>query len=221
MNSGDGDTHSLLSVIGQWFTPIFAPMGIHQDNWPATVGLVTGVLAKEVVVGTLNTLYSQVGHFALQTDATSFWAGLHAAVMSIPANIAQLGSSLSNPVLAKAPVHTLSQDVYGLMYQRFDGRVGAIAYLLFVLLYFPCISTTAAMLRELNRAWTWFSVVWTTLVAYGVAVGFYQLATFTRHPSTSLMWLTGIVSVFVGVVVTMRMLANGVSTEGRYEFARN
>ncbi|TAK76362.1 MAG: Fe(2+) transporter permease subunit FeoB, partial [Gammaproteobacteria bacterium] len=54
MNTGDGDAHSLLSTVGQWVTPIFAPMGLHTDNWPATVGLVTGILAKEVVVGTLN-----------------------------------------------------------------------------------------------------------------------------------------------------------------------
>ena len=39
-------------------TPIFEPMGITEDNWPATVGLVTGIFAKEVVVGTLNSLYS-------------------------------------------------------------------------------------------------------------------------------------------------------------------
>ena len=39
--------------------------------------------------------------------------------------------------MAVAPVHTLSQSVYGLMFHRFDGQVGAFAYLLFVLLYFP------------------------------------------------------------------------------------
>jgi ferrous iron transport protein B len=220
INSGEGDTHSLLSILGQWLTPIFAPMGIHQDNWPATVGLVTGILAKEVVVGTLNTLYSQLGHFAsLPAETFHFWGGLHDALMSIPKNLADLGGSLGNPVLAKAPVHTLNQSVYGLMAERFDGRVGAMAYLLFVLLYFPCVSTTAAMVRELNRAWTWFSVLWTTGVAYGTAVGFYQLATFARHPVTSFMWLSGIAVVFLSVIFIMRILSQ--EKEGVYEFARN
>ncbi|MHB1948395.1 MAG: Fe(2+) transporter permease subunit FeoB [Gammaproteobacteria bacterium] len=205
LNAAEGDTHSLLSSLGQWLTPIFAPMGIHQDNWPATVGLVTGVLAKEVVVGTLNTLYSQLGHFALQAETFSFWGGLHDALASIPANLSQIGSSLGNPVLAKAPVHTLSQGVYGLMYERFDGRVGAMAYLLFVLLYFPCVSTTAAMVRELNRFWAGFSVLWTTVVAYGTAVGFYQLATFARHPLVSFLWLVGIVGVFLAIIMGMHI----------------
>lgn len=39
-------------------TPLLQPMGVHSDNWQATVGLVTGAMAKEVVVGTLNTLYT-------------------------------------------------------------------------------------------------------------------------------------------------------------------
>ncbi|HEX4045153.1 MAG TPA: Fe(2+) transporter permease subunit FeoB, partial [Gammaproteobacteria bacterium] len=143
-NSGEGDAQSLLSHLGQWVTPIFTPMGIYADNWPATVGLVTGILAKEVVVGTLNTLYAQMGQFANQgIESFNLWAGLQAAWQSIPDNFAALAQALTNPVLAKAPIDQLDQGVYGLMYQRFDGQIGAFAYLLFVLLYFPCVSTTA------------------------------------------------------------------------------
>jgi ferrous iron transport protein B len=222
LSQGDGDMHSLLSTVGRWVTPIFAPMGIHQDNWPATVGLVTGILAKEVVIGTLNTLYTQLGHFAaLPANVFDFWGGLHAAIMSIPANFAQLGDALGNPVLAKAPVHTLSQSVYGLMYQRFDGQVGAFAYLLFVLLYFPCISTTAAMVRELNRGWSLFSVFWTTGVAYGTAVGFYQLATWMRHPVSSMIWIMSIAGVLGFVIFCIRFFAmREQKVRRRYEFAR-
>jgi ferrous iron transport protein B len=206
--TGDGNTHSMLSAVGRFFTPIFAPMGIHQDNWPATVGLVTGVLAKEVVIGTLNALYTQVGHFAeLQAASFSFWGGLHDALISIPQNLSQLGSSFGNPVLAQAPVHSLSQSVYGLMYERFDGQVGAIAYLLFVLLYFPCVSTTAAMLRELNRGWTGFSVLWTTGLAYGVAVIFYQTATFSAHPVASAAWILGIIAVLGLTIFSIKTFA--------------
>lgn len=223
LNTGEGDVSSLLSMLGHALTPIFSPMGIHQDNWPATVGLVTGVLAKEVVVGTLNSLYSQIGHLAsLPGEVFHFWGGLYEALASIPKNLSEIGSSLGNPVLAKAPVQELNQSVYGLMVERFDGRIGAMAYLLFVLLYFPCVSTTAAMLRELNRGWTIFSMVWTTGVAYGVAVGFYQIATYARHPLTSFLWVAGIIVVFAGVVITMRMLSEDSTKKGgHYELARN
>lgn len=208
INTGEGDTHSLLSVVGQWLTPIFTPMGIHTDNWPATVGLVTGILAKEVVVGTLNTLYTQVGHFAAgNTEVFQFWGGLQEALHSIPQNFVQLSEAFSNPILAKAPMSAVNQGVNGLMYQRFDGQVGAFAYLLFVLLYFPCISTTAAMLRELHRGWSMFSVAWMTGIAYGVAVLFYQTATFLRHPFSSSIWIVAIVSLFFSTILVLRWYA--------------
>ena len=209
MNTGDGDAHSLLSLVGQWATVIFHPMGIQADNWPATVGLVTGILAKEVVVGTLNTLYTQLGHFAAAGGSEfHFWAGLQHAVMSIPQNFAQLGDAFSNPVLAKAPIDTLDKNVYGLMAQKFDGKAGAFAYLLFILLYFPCISTMAAMLRELHRGWAVFSAFWMTGVAYGTAVIFYQAATFARHPYTSSLWISAMTSMFLITIVSIRWYAN-------------
>jgi ferrous iron transport protein B len=209
INSGEGDTQSLLSVVGQWATVIFQPMGIHADNWPATVGLVTGILAKEVVVGTLNTLYTQFGHFVTSgADGFHFWAGLQQAVMSIPENFAQLGHAFSNPVLAKAPIDQLDKNVYGLMYQKFDGKAGAFAYLLFILLYFPCISTTAAMLRELNRGWAIFSALWMTGIAYATAVVFYQAATWARHPLSSSLWILGLSGVFFATIWAIRWSAN-------------
>ena len=208
MNTGDGDTQSLLSSVGQYATPIFAPMGLRVDNWPATVGLVTGVLAKEVVVGTLNTLYSQMGHFAAgNADTFQFWGGLLDALRSIPENLSQLSNAFSNPVLAKAPIRTVEQGVYGLMYQKFDGQIGAFAYLLFILLYFPCVSTTAAMLREVHRGWSVFAPFWMTSVAYGVAVSFYQAATFLRHPLSSFLWITCMMTLFFGTLAAIRWFA--------------
>jgi ferrous iron transport protein B len=155
-------------MIGQWITPVFAPMGIQASNWPATVGLLTGVLAKEVVVGTLNTLYAQMGH-----------------------------------------------DVYGLMAQQFAGGVGAFAYLLFVLLYFPCVSTMAAMTRELHRGWAVFSMCWSTGIAYIVAVVFYQAATFVEHPVASASWIAGLLAVFFAVIGLVVYASRRRASEGR------
>lgn len=158
LNTGIGDSNSLLSVMGKYVTPIFEPMGIHADNWPATVGLMTGVLAKEVVIGTLNTLYTQMGNAAF-----------------LP---------------------------------YFDGQIGAFAYLLFVLLYFPCVSTMAVMLRELHKGWTIFSAVWMMGIAYGTAVFYYQAATWTLHPTSSTIWLIAIALSFVVTIFAMRFIAD-------------
>ncbi|WP_289169115.1 Fe(2+) transporter permease subunit FeoB, partial [uncultured Parasutterella sp.] len=51
---------SVLSQIGKSIVPVFKPMGIQEENWPAAVGVFTGILAKEAVVGTLDSLYSSM-----------------------------------------------------------------------------------------------------------------------------------------------------------------
>lgn len=205
LSTDEANSQSLLSVVGRTATPIFSPMGIKQDNWPATVGLLSGVLAKEVVVGTLNTLYSQVGGLAeAPAEDVSVFDGLQDAVRSVPDNFIALGHAIVNPVSASAPDQDVTQGVYGVMFQYFDGRIGAFAYLLFVLLYFPCVSATAAMWRELTPGWAVFSVAWTTGLAYAVAVVFYQVATWLRHPLSSTVWIGLMLSVFIAVVLGMK-----------------
>lgn len=183
---------SILAFFGQKLTPIFSPMGISEHNWPAVVGLLTGMLAKEVVVGTLNSLYAQMGHVLAATNGQfDFILAMRDAVWSIPHNLLQLKSALSNPILASSTVENVSGSFNGLMYQQFDGKVGAYAYLLFILLYIPCVSTMAAIRQETNRKLMWFSITWSVFVAYMVAVLFYQISTYFKHPGHTILWVCG------------------------------
>ncbi|KTD18164.1 Fe(2+) transporter permease subunit FeoB [Legionella jordanis] len=197
LSTGEASSQSLLSLIGQWITPLFSPMGLHQDNWPATVGLLTGMLAKEVVVGSLNSLYAQLGHIA-QFSVSHFdlLGGLQSAIVSIPRNLAALGPAFLNPVLASAPDGELSQSVYGMMAQHFDGKAGAYAYLVFILLYIPCVSTMAVIRQEASKKLMWFSVIWSLIVAYSSAVFIYQVLTFAAHPGRSAALIAVIFIVF-------------------------
>jgi len=158
-----------LPTFGRHLTPIFSPMGIEKDNWPATVGLLSGVLAKEVVVGTLNSLYTQEG-------------------------------KLEDPLLGAKT----NQGAMGVMVERFGSTAAAFAYLLFVLLYFPCVSVVVAIARELNKYWAAFSVLWTTGIAYMTAVLFYQTAMFSEHPKTSLGWIVGMLGILLGGFYSLR-----------------
>ncbi len=64
----DRPQSSVLSAIGKAFTPLFAPLGISANNWAATVGLFTGLMAKEAVIGTLDALYASVAAGATAVD---------------------------------------------------------------------------------------------------------------------------------------------------------
>ncbi|MEJ6670909.1 MAG: ferrous iron transport protein B, partial [Pseudomonadales bacterium] len=92
---GNEDTEtSVLSVIGKSITPAFYPMGLTDENWPATVGLFTGLFAKEAVVGTLNALYSG----QLEGDPMTLMQSGEAAVISVYDNASALGGTLLDPL---------------------------------------------------------------------------------------------------------------------------
>lgn len=206
ISTGEASSESVLSMIGQWLTPLFSPMGLQQDNWPATVGLLSGMLAKEVVVGSLNSLYSQMGHLAQSAAADfNFWGSLQDAFWSIPHNFVELGAAFVNPILASAPTGEVPQSVYGMMYQHFDGKVGAYAYMLFILLYIPCVSTMAAIRQETSRKWMWLSVTWSCFVAYVAAVLFYQFATIMAHPQQTFAWFFSITAVVLVTTLLLRV----------------
>ena len=198
--------NSVLSATAKAVTPIFHPMGIEQDNWPATVGILTGLLAKEVVVGTLDALYSEMDR--KETDQKedkpyNLSTGLLDAVATIPANLGDALDNMSDPLglgaikdVKDSATAAATQDVdeatFGAMESRFDGKIGAFAYLLFILLYFPCMAATGTMMREVGRDWALVGVFWTTSLAYVVAVIFYQLATIAEHPIQSVLWIIGL-----------------------------
>ncbi|MEA5520210.1 Fe(2+) transporter permease subunit FeoB [Limnoraphis robusta] len=222
--------NSVLSVTSQAVTPIFSPMGITQENWPATVGIFTGVFAKEAMVGTLDAVYSQL---AIQDnpqlvgeDEFSFWGGIGEAFASIPANLAELPNALLDPLglsitsvedtETEAAEQGITVGTFGAMAKRFDGKVGAFAYLLFVLLYFPCVSATAAVYRETNLNWTVFVAVWTTGMAYIVATSFYQIARFNQHPVFSVLWLMAMLLLSGGTLFILKM-ARPVSRQNSQE----
>ncbi len=212
---------SVLAAIGKSITPAFAPMGIEQDNWPATVGIFTGIFAKEAVVGTLDALYTALaepGGAGGDGDGEGFdlMAGIGDAFASVPTNLAALADTFTDPlglnigdtsnVAAAAEQQAVSVGTIGAMAQRFDGGLGAFAYLLAILLYMPCIAAVAAIYRETGTVWAVFAVVWTSGLAYGSAVLVYQAGTFARHPALSTWWLAGILVVFAATVMVLRHL---------------
>ncbi|MCK5666141.1 MAG: hypothetical protein KAI17_21775, partial [Thiotrichaceae bacterium] len=76
----------------------------------------------------------------------------------------------------------VTKGIFGVMSERFDGQAGAFAYLLFILLYFPCVATIGAIAKEAGRAWAAFVAFWSTSVAYITAVLFYQFSRFSVDP---------------------------------------
>lgn len=209
---------SILAAVGQSITPLFSPLGIEESNWPATVGIFTGVLAKEAVVGTLDSLYTQLSNQALGTDesqeAFQLWSALQAAAATIPENLAAIRDRVLDPLSmdvgdissseAAAQAQEVNSGIFGAMASRFDKQAGAFAYLLFILLYFPCVATMGAITRETGGAWAMFVAAWTTGVAFTTSTIFYQAARFTQHPASSSAWIIGLLLVTTLTVIGLK-----------------
>lgn len=132
---GSEPTTSYLERIGHLVTPVLSPMDF---DWKMSVGILSGIGAKELVVSTLAVMYA--GEEA-DADAASSDTHLSAAL--------------------RANMSTAS----------------ALAYLVFVLFYFPCFATIAAIKNE-SGGWKWaiFAALYTTIFAYAASFVTYRLA---------------------------------------------
>lgn len=141
---------SYIGRIGQTVEPVFEPQGF---SWKMDVGLLAGVGAKEIVASTMGVLYANDESLADDSEAgqgESRYEKLHTLMVG---DVAQM--------------HGLAPS---------DGRVEAVAtltafcFLLFVLLYFPCLATIAAIKGE-TGSWKWalFAAAYTTVTAWVVS----------------------------------------------------
>ncbi len=206
--------NSVLSAAGRTLTPLLKPMGIKQDNWAATVAVFTGVLHKVVIISTLKTIYAETNHSGQDKEKTfEFWMAIKQSFMTIPMGINKmLGiNNTAKQDLSKSPFFTA-------LHKSFNGQIGAYAYLLFVLLYFPCIATTSTAYKESSFGWSSFMVIWATGLAYLTATLFYQVATFSRHPTTTIAWV--IASLFILLMVILGLRSWGKTKSGS-TFRRN
>ena len=120
---------SFMGRIGKVVAPIFSPIGI---DWRASVALLTGFVAKEIVVSTMGILYA--------------------------ADEREDSEALKNALLSSGMTPS-----------------AALAMMVFVLLYMPCVATLAAIRRETaSLKWMIFSISYSTLLAWGMAFLVYQ-----------------------------------------------
>lgn len=201
---GNNDSDkSVVTWLAKQITPVFHPMGIKNDNYPATVGLISGVFAKEAVIGSLDALYSQqdVEERSImeseEEEKFNFWHGIAEAFMAIPQGFGFIDTDEDADN---------SNELSGLVKKGFDGdRYAGFAFILFVLIYAPCVAVIGAIYRETSLGWAAFVVTYLTVLAWIVSTIYYQIATFITHPGSSMMWIAIAVLIFVIFYIFLRL----------------
>lgn len=144
---------SFIGRIGRVVEPVFMPQGF---NWKLDVGLLAGIGAKEVVASTLGVIYSNDDSLAEGDDG-----GDHGKYDKLRAQItADVAEFHGVTIEQAAPIAVLTS--YG--------------FLLFVLLYFPCVATIAAI-KEETGSWKWafFAAGYTSVLAWVVSAVFFRV----------------------------------------------
>ncbi len=118
--------HSFLALIGGVIAPVLAPIGF--GTWQAAASLITGFLAKESIIASMNIIYFVPNDASLQGLLANYYTPL-----------------------------------------------AAYSFMVFILLYIPCLATTATIYKETgSKKWTVFSVVYALVIAYVLSLVIYQ-----------------------------------------------
>lgn len=213
----ENSERSVLSSVSRAVTPVFAPMGIQEENWPATVGIFTGIFAKEAVIGTLNSLYAQTGEES-EEEAYDLRASWNEAIATIPANLMGALENIADPLgignaLASGDLAAVQADnevddtaVTG-MQALFGSTAAVIAYLVFILLYTPCVAALGAVYREAGLKWTVLVACWTFALGWIFATGYYQISLlWAGYSGTAIAWLAGLVVLLIVLFMLLRRL---------------
>ena len=171
---------SYFGRVSTAIAPVFAPLGFGE--WQTAGALVTGLVAKEIVVSTMSQLY--VGEETqVVTEGTITPTTFMNDLATIASGFVTAAIDAGRILLSLIPgVNLIPQDADGrqdtalsaALQQHFT-PLTAFAFLIFVLLYVPCIATIGAIKHEFGASWATFSAVYQTAVAWGAAFLVFQI----------------------------------------------
>ncbi|AJE02650.1 ferrous iron transport protein B [Geobacter pickeringii] len=165
---------SYLGQAGQVMAPALAPLGF--GTWQAASSLITGVIAKEIVVGTMGEIYAakkedeKKAAPPVAEDLKEIGTSFAKAVRESVGNVVSTFGISSLSAEEKAERAPLKETVR----QTFT-PLTAYAFMVFVLLYMPCVVVAIAMRQEFG-GWKWFGVafLYQSALAWSMALIVYQ-----------------------------------------------
>ncbi len=160
---------SYLGQAGQVMAPALAPLGF--GTWEAASSLITGVIAKEIVVGTMGEIYAPKQEDKKETPT------LGEDLKEIVVSFGTAAKTAISTLLFIPGEEEKEEDKSALNQAIKAGftPLSSYAFMAFVLLYMPCMIVLAAMRQEFGT-WKWVGVgfVYQTILAWTVAMLIYQ-----------------------------------------------
>jgi ferrous iron transport protein B len=168
---------SYFGKLGGILAPTLAPAGF--GDWEASGALVTGLVAKELVVSSLSQVYEISDEFiSSQDEQNSFLQDLGDLGLGLGTATVDAGKSLLEAITPGISLFPADPEPENLALSRALQRsftpLSAAAYLVFILLYIPCVAVIGAQRQEFGWKWAGLSVMITMVVPWVLAVAVYQ-----------------------------------------------
>ena len=172
---GVTDQHdSYFGRVSNTIAPVFAPLGF--GNWQTSGALVSGFMAKEIVVSTMSQIYLKGESVQVSAPVTfrEEAIGIGRGFVTATINSGRILLSIL-PGVDLVPVNQAPDDTrLSRALQAEFTPLSAMSMLVFVLLYVPCVATLGAIKHEFGTSWAITSAVYQTAVAWIVALMIYQ-----------------------------------------------
>jgi ferrous iron transport protein B len=166
---------SLFGKVSSVIAPVFAPLGF--GNWETSGALVSGFMAKEIVVSTMSQIYVGGEEDLQPAEPQTFGE----EIFEIGSGFVTATIDSGKILLSIVPgVHLVDEEAgaedtaLSLALQKQFTSLSALSLLVFVLLYVPCVATLGAIKHEFGTSWAIGSAVYQTAVAWIVAFIIYQ-----------------------------------------------
>lgn len=166
---------SYFGKVSSAIAPVFVPLGF--GSWETAGALVSGFMAKEIVVSTMSQIYLGDADAATQETKTFFEDIAFTARGFADASIRSAKIFLSIlPGVDLVNDQAQAEDtVLSLALREKFTTLSAVSLLVFVLLYVPCVATLGAIKHEFGRSWAVTSAIYQTVVAWIIAFMIYQV----------------------------------------------
>jgi len=168
---------SLFGKASAAVAPILAPAGF--GNWEAAGSLVTGFVAKEVVVGTMSQIYVGEAEEEEAEEPTTFFQDLGGIVVGfVEATVDTVKATISLIPGVDLMGEGEEEEEDTALIEALQGDftpLSAVAFNVFVLLYIPCMVAIAAARHEYGNKWALFNAVYLTALGWIVSTLIFQV----------------------------------------------
>ncbi|HIQ31067.1 MAG TPA: ferrous iron transport protein B [Aquifex aeolicus] len=167
-------SQSVAGAIGRALVPVFEPIGI--DNWRATTSLIPAFLAREIVIGSMGTIYATEKDLPEEREGFELSEALKEQVIAFGTAVRDAFLSVLSIGIKSLEVEDEGDDTLRSLIRQDFGPASALSFMVFLLIYTSCLGTFGVMVREIGKLRASLFLVYSFVIAWLVSFLTYRVS---------------------------------------------